>query len=121
MLITRQSDTMDPTRWAYHNFFVRGEEFDEKGLTKLNVMTRNYMRDVRYNDLESMCKVTKHIAVSSYFLTRREVEKYAEQRIYVGKNSFYLFPKYDIPIDIYCKLDHQEDTYIFDSPERIDL
>lgn len=104
----------NPINWAYRQHYY-GRQIN---LVVYAKKVSQYMTQEHLKTLEDICRVTKHIAVSSHYLTRHQRHVYSSQRTSIGIATFYLFPADQVPLEIYIKLEPEDDVYIYMQEEH---
>lgn len=85
-----------PTAYIFKQAFT-GREIDP---LRLSVLTRRYIEAAQNDFVTQLCSIFGHVAVSARYLTRRQREKYRENRIQAGGKVYYVFAADRVPADV---------------------
>lgn len=99
----------DPQSWAFMRM-MQGKHVNSLHL--LTMMVKKQQRKQSELMLR-MCKAAGQIAVSSAILTRRQRDKYRENKFQEGKHVYYLFDNKYIPADIGLLIDLRSGEVIY--------
>jgi len=73
-------------------------------LYSFDAIYRQFIQDEQFKLLERFCQAANHIAIHSQKLTEHMRKKYAVHRVKVAGRTFYVFPRQEIPPDVYYKV-----------------
>lgn len=99
----------DPQSWAFMRM-LHGKHVNPLHLLTMMVRKQN-RRQLEL--MRRMCQAMDKIAVSSAILTRRQREKYRENKFQEGKHVFYLFDNKYCPADIGLLVDLKSREVIY--------
>lgn len=100
-----------PHRFTFYNNYVNGKEINT---VKLNLMWKEYMKQVCVDSLLEACKSTGCVAIATGYLSRHEKDQHKGKRYRCDNKSFYLFPVDQVPMSIYCKLTPKDGKLIYE-------
>ena len=107
---------VNPHQYAF-NKYMSGQEID---FLKHDFYIRRFYKMQRQQLITDICKINNQIAVSSKLLTRRQKDKYKDNRFTSGRNTFYLFLIDSVPFDVYHRIKHleEENKYVYEEEEE---
>lgn len=91
------------------NYF--GEEVNP---VKLNQLWENRIEKLCLKQLLKTCELSGRIAVNGQIMSRKEREKFKENRYPFNGKAYYLFPFDQIPLYVFIKINPKQDQLIYE-------
>ena len=102
------SSSLTPNQYLYlsqRKAQKQGKDIQQVvNLYSFDAIYRDYHFDEQLKLLNAVCDVVGHVAIHSAKLTDHMKRKYKENRVKLSRNTFYLFPRQEIPADVFYKV-----------------